>query len=1016
MQAQFSIPGIGSREVVGGYEKDLEGEVLPYFSAYGQFAKDALLTRCTDGKKVISWESAPVPANFSDDTCYFYFLAGHSTGTSKADRHFDFSMNGEKILSFTTPQKKKPPFTWTSSGKDDVQLIFEATFEDLYGDAHGKLFLKIPRKMITPGKPVIFSISGQAENSNDWFMISRYHYVEKVLVEPTPLLIREKGVNKQMVRIKVDHTFKTTDILQLAISTHTYTFVLEPGFNYFELPLEPYPVAKMERVTATVATKFIKKASDTATEGLKFKSVYSVRFQPVHPREVDIIHHSHNDIGYSHHQDTVEKIQNLNIRHALRLIEQTKNYPEGSRFKWNIESLWAVDNFLGEATAEEKLKFFDAVRNRQIGLGGFYANILTGLCKPEELPWITEYGVALRAKENLPMQSVMFTDIPGVSWSTVQALAGQGFNYFSCGPNYQEHMPDKGERIGGTIRDFGDKPFYWKAENGKDSILFWVAGRGYSMFHQIPFGDLEQKRKDKLVNYMNELDSLEYPYDIVQLRYNIKSDNGPVDTALSDFVKRWNETYVSPKLVITTVDEMMQKFEQRYGSKLPVRSGDFTPYWEDGAYSTAKEEGQVRMLSEKIIQLQELHRLMPKVDLDTNWFYRARRSIVLFQEHTWGSWNSISEPDIPFTTEQWKYKKRFADSAAYYVTQLEKALMPAKTDFRFVEVWNTCTWIRSGYAEAKCPPGMDTLALADERGLAIPVEFIDGNKKIAFIAKNVPASGSNTYRFLPKSSVRQVAEKRFLAYFSSLDSLHGTLKSLVRQYVELADSSQFHGLNSALVVSGLDPSHYSGTSVKTIENTRMKTAAVNEWIMTCELEGCREVKYTFTQFRDLHDLVKLSVFIDKKTVREKESIHIAFPFKMNGAKTRIGIGDTCITPEKGQLVPANRDFYSVQRWLDISDSTHGVTLSSPQCALWEVGSILDERRTNRNEKVWKRENKSSSTVFAYVMNNYWNTNYKIDQPGPVQFDFFLRLHDAFSLEEARRFGYEANHPLLVIEK
>src|SRR5262245_19771712 len=110
--AQFLIPGLGMQSVIGGYEKDIEGEVLPYFSSYGQFAKDALLTRMTDGKKTISWQSAVVPADFNGEYCYFYFLAGHSTGTSRADRHFDFSLNGEKVLSFTTPEKKKVPFTW----------------------------------------------------------------------------------------------------------------------------------------------------------------------------------------------------------------------------------------------------------------------------------------------------------------------------------------------------------------------------------------------------------------------------------------------------------------------------------------------------------------------------------------------------------------------------------------------------------------------------------------------------------------------------------------------------------------------------------------------------------------------------------------------------------------------------------------------------------------------------------------------------------------------------------------
>ena len=32
-------------------------------------------------------------------------------------------------------------------------------------------------------------------------------------------------------------------------------------------------------------------------------------------------------------------------------------------------------------------------------------------------------------------------------------------------------------------------------------------------------------------------------YDMVQVRYTIGGDNGPVDPALPDFVKSWNETF-----------------------------------------------------------------------------------------------------------------------------------------------------------------------------------------------------------------------------------------------------------------------------------------------------------------------------------------------------------------------------------------------------------------------------------------------------------------------------------------
>ena len=90
---------------------------------------------------------------------------------------------------------------------------------------------------------------------------------------------------------------------------------------------------------------------------------------------------------------------------------------------------------------------------------------------------------------------------------------------------------------------------------------------------------------------------------MVQWRYNIVSDNGPVDSTISDFVKQWNEKYTTPKLILANASDMFKRFEAKYGKQIPTLSGDFTPYWEDGAYSTAREEGQVRVLGERLEQL-----------------------------------------------------------------------------------------------------------------------------------------------------------------------------------------------------------------------------------------------------------------------------------------------------------------------------------------------------------------------------------------------------------------------------
>ena len=178
------------------------------------------------------------------------------------------------------------------------------------------------------------------------------------------------------------------------------------------------------------------------------------------------------------------------------------------------------------------------------------------------------------------------------------------------------------------------------------------------------------------------------------------------------------------------------------------------------------------------------------------------------------------------------------------------------------------------------------------------------------------------------------------------------------------------------------------------------------------MEGTNGVEYVISQFNGL-DYIQIAVTIDKKAITNKEAIHIAFPFLINNPEVKIGVDSAFITPEEGQIPGSNKDFYSVQRWLDVSNKDYGVTISSPESALFEVGNLVDEREVNNGTKLWRTENHSSNTVFAYVMNNYWHTNYKAYQDGKVTFNFILQFHKEFDLWDAQRAGAEATEPLLV---
>src|SRR5204863_1795485 len=136
----------------------------------------------------------------------------------------------------------------------------------------------------------------------------------------------------------------------------------------------------------------------------------------------------------SHLQSEVIKIHNKNIDDALRMIDKTTKLSTEARFKWNIESLWVVENYLKEASTEQKQKFIKAVKEGSICLSGLYANILTGLSEPEEVFHYTDYAEQLREQYGVNINSAMISDIPGFAWTTVTGLAKGGIKYFSSGP------------------------------------------------------------------------------------------------------------------------------------------------------------------------------------------------------------------------------------------------------------------------------------------------------------------------------------------------------------------------------------------------------------------------------------------------------------------------------------------------------------------------------------------------------------------------------------------------------
>jgi alpha-mannosidase len=646
---------------IAGFDQKISGEDIVYFSPFRNFAKQALLTRC-DGTSPIEF-TAQKP-NLQEGIAQFRFLIGFSSGTSAADRFFDVYLNDSLLFTFKTEKRwsERQNFQLASNYAPQGHYRFTMLEKDINKDLFGYFELELPFKK---GQDTRFKIVGRAAQSRDWLMLFAYQDAFKTALSASNLILRAEQLRPLNFECVIP---QGADSIQLSSPFFTYQRRLRPG--YHALSIAAYPKTFTGKDSVLV---------ELFSLGSKINSLQlPVDVLPIKDLSFHIIHHSHNDIGYSHLQTEVAKIQTENIRTALRWI--AKGGVGAVQPIWHVESLWAVENFLAEASAEEQQQFVAAVKSSHLVLSANYANVLTGLMRPEEFRWLTAYAKQLEQQFDIKISNAMVTDIPGQAYAAFEAYTQQSLPFLSLGPNYVQNLPDHGDRVGGFINETGDQPFLWSPMSDSSKKLFvWTAGKGYSYFHNIAANQQQFEWEKRISQYTLELAN--YPYDIVQLRYTKNADNGPVDTTLCRFVYEWNQKYSTPQLVIANLDTLFTKFLAQNKSVLPVKTGEISPYWEDGAYSTAAEEIQMRRLVQKVIDLEAHYKTQNEFAAHEKAFAAIHRNLILFHEHTWGSWCSISAPDTYFSTEQWRIKKAFLDSAqAQYVRLENKLVLEQKRD------------------------------------------------------------------------------------------------------------------------------------------------------------------------------------------------------------------------------------------------------------------------------------------------------------------------------------------------
>jgi alpha-mannosidase len=638
------------------------------------------------------------------------------------------------------------------------------------------------------------------------------------------------------------------------------------------------------------------------------------------------------------------------------------------------------------------------------------------------------YGTELGAKCGVRVDSAMISDVPGYTWGTVTAMSQAGIRYFSAAPNFFD-------RIGNLMVEWQDKPFWAVSPSGKEKVLVWIPWTGYAMSHVMKLSPAWVGK------YQDRLDTADFKYDISYIRWSGHGDNAVPDPELSEFIKGWNEEYEWPKFHISSTSEAFSAFEKRHGSEVPEMHGDLTPYWEDGAGSSALETKMNRVAADRLTQAEALAAMFSPEALSTTKVNEAWRNILLYSEHTWGAWCSVSNSESDFTKKQWDVKRQFAvDAENRSKSLLDEALKSAGlgSDASMIDVHNSTSWPRSELVVLSAAMSAAGDHVKTEHGGSVPSQRLSSGE-LAFLAHDVPAFGSARVHL---SRAKALAPAKHATFKDGvlengvvrvkIDAATGNVveMSLHGKTENLVDTSQGQAANEYLFLEGSDVTKIQESGAATVHVEEAGPLVVSVRIES-DAPGCNSLVRRLRLVAG-DDHIELTNIVDKKRAplnphpgkggpgddfaqREaKESVQFAFPFAVRDGAMRMDIPLGMMRPEIDQLPGACKNWLPVARWIDVSNAEHGVTWVTLDAPLVEVGEIsANMLGSQRDPKLWRKHIAPTQKFYSWVMNNHWGTNYRAYQEGVVEFRYALRPHAGYDAAAASRFAIGLSQPLVT---
>jgi hypothetical protein len=786
-------------------------------------------------------------------------------------------------------------------------------------------------------------------------------------------------------------------------------------------------------------------------------------------KEILVLHHSHLDVGYTHSQPIVWELHREFIDQAMDLLDTTADWDAPSAPKWTIEVTAQMMNWLETAdpAAIARLKGF--IAQKRIGLSGLEFNT-TPLCSAEQFVKQLEPLKKLRTLLGVEIKTANQHDVDGIPWPAADLLREAGIELLIMAVNIH---------LGGPV---GKRPsvFRWQGPSGKEILV--MNGAHYTMFDQLLYTweNSIDRMREGLSLYLEHLERMEYPHDFIYLTTAAAPvcwDNSPPSLDVARLIREWNARGLQPGIRFITPTELLEKIKSRPLDEYELLRGDWTDYWNFGCASTADVTRTNIHAKGKLFKADLLDAFSPLRQkgypglADRTW-----RNLNLFDEHTWGSFNSM-DPDTLFARTQANLKdtcayqagetaeyllvdrlEAFAGNAASADRQEGIAVLNlsgcAVTEFVRIPEW----WRLEGkrlrtarfgwdarYNQPAQAPLYGPVELPPYGYAFIPFDQLPAPTPDASLQEGEIVRESSARRLNTLEKTVEIAATRFIEsafYRLEFDPANCRITRLFdkRQSRELLDTGNdltffqivrertdplFKEERRAYYARELEKEQYDiscwnkewhrliETAGRPLGFEVVKSAEGIALLLRFEIAGVTNLWQRIL----LHagkPLISCKAAFHKEEIRTPESLYFAFPLRLKeGWRCHFDTAGMPVELDAEQLPGASRDWFTVESFVALHNEEYGAALFCPDAPMIQAGEFNFGRRS---KSIVRQEN---PLLLAWPLNNYWDTNFRPAQPGYIELEYHLTTFarfDAAALKkeaDGRKAGLEV-HPALAM--